>query len=378
MDEREIREYVQRRAKERRGQMDAELQQFRRDRAIHEGEWARLHTDVPSRLHHYTTISGMVGIVEGGAIWASDIRYMNDSSELSYAMDVVADVIKEVGASIENKVIASFLAGGEAIVGTIDRGIRPFIACFCEEADLLSQWRGYAPGQAGVSLGVNLSGQAVVGQLPPKVQLRRVIYDPEQQRLTVKAVVEAWVRTAEVLLSSQDGSINEPTDLFHYSGIAALQESVAEHLLCFKHPAFSEEREWRLIRLVDLEEEQLLAADLTAEAEIELVRKTHGIPDLPFRTRSSTNAEGLDVRFRQSSLALIPYVELSLVHLMGPFAGRIPLEHVVQGPTPHPDLALESLKAFLSFRGYNLPGFSGQGQGQIPTGVTASSIPLRV
>jgi hypothetical protein len=36
-------------------------------------------------LNHYTTLEGMLGVIKSGAIWASDVRYMNDSSELDYA-----------------------------------------------------------------------------------------------------------------------------------------------------------------------------------------------------------------------------------------------------------------------------------------------------
>jgi hypothetical protein len=55
------------------------------------------------------------------------------------------------------------------------------------------------------------------------------------------------------------------------------------------------------------------------------------------------NAEGIDMKFRMSSIGLIPYVELPLLERAGVFTGRLPLWQVVQGPSPTPELSLESL-----------------------------------
>ncbi len=47
----------------------------------------------PQRLHHYTTLNGLLGITASHSLWASDVRYMNDASELSYAADFVAEIV---------------------------------------------------------------------------------------------------------------------------------------------------------------------------------------------------------------------------------------------------------------------------------------------
>src|SRR5436309_2002106 len=38
-------------------------------------------------VHHYTSLDALHGIVREGAIWASDIRHMNDRAELFYALE---------------------------------------------------------------------------------------------------------------------------------------------------------------------------------------------------------------------------------------------------------------------------------------------------
>jgi hypothetical protein len=79
-----------------------------------------------------------------------------------------------------------------------------------------------------------------------------------------------------------------------------------------------------------------------------------------------TNAEGITIQFRPSSMGLVPYVELPIVERAGVFTDRIPLWHVIQGPTTNSALSLESLRMYLESRGYG-----------IHTVVEPSRIPLR-
>jgi hypothetical protein len=38
-------------------------------------------------LWHYTTGAGLRGILETNVLWATDVRYLNDESELKYALE---------------------------------------------------------------------------------------------------------------------------------------------------------------------------------------------------------------------------------------------------------------------------------------------------
>lgn len=163
-----------------------------------------------------------------------------------------------------------------------------------------------------------------------------------------------------------------PDSLFPYPAIWALQESLAEEHLCFKNPSFSEEEEWRLIKLVNVREEFRLLGDrrteamlaATAERMIEL-----GV-EMPIPKKMTAwgqaRAEGIDIHFRQTRLGLVPYVELPVVDKAGVFTGQLPLVEVIQGPLPNVQLSLESLAMFLESQGY---GFH--------TNLRASGIPLR-
>jgi len=137
---------------ERIARTEKYTQLFRDAQKTNNDSWQQ-RQQVPKRLYHYTTITGLKGIVKDKAIRASDVRFMNDASELEYAARFLDDTIGEL--LRDNTDLRNLRPGFEYILYP---GMRLFVACFCEKADLLSQWRGYGQGVAPVSLGFDLSG----------------------------------------------------------------------------------------------------------------------------------------------------------------------------------------------------------------------------
>ena len=123
--------------------------------------WEIRHSEYPQYLWHYTNISGVRGILSEGKLWFSDAAFLNDSTELSYAVDVAEKVIKD---RIDNTTIEplvkeylqSFLF---KITGDRENRqafgfVNPaFVACFCEEGDSLHLWRAYTGNGRGYSIG---------------------------------------------------------------------------------------------------------------------------------------------------------------------------------------------------------------------------------
>jgi len=198
--------------------------------------------------------------------------------------------------------------------------------------------------------------------------LRKVVYDPEQQRGAIQLAIKIWIETTENILD--EGEL-EPEDLFPYPAVWALQDALVEHYLCFKNPTFAEEREWRLIKLVDVNEELGLIDDQRLEKSLLQAKERAEELDpsgRPFKipARRIRAAEGLEICFRKSPTGPVPYVKLPMEDFAGVFTGRLPLWEVIQGPSPYPDLSLESLNLYLRSTGY---GFH--------TEVEPSQVPLR-
>lgn len=250
----------------------------------HLHEWEVRHSSYPDYLWHYTSMTGVKGLLAEGRLWFSDAAFLNDSTELSYAVDVAEKVIKE---RIEDKHIdplvreylESFLA---KIKG--DRENRQsfgftnptFVACFCKEGDSLHLWRAYTKNGRGYSIGffpdviqtklkpLLIDEEIVVqtsGTGTPKVSchtrlykpaLREVIYDETEQKGLLNQILDSFSQIiVENKSDFQSGNLNNFTKLIFVDRVYSV---FYHYLSCFKHPTFREEHEWRFIYAPDLSE----------------------------------------------------------------------------------------------------------------------------
>jgi hypothetical protein len=63
----------------------------------------------PSTLYHYTSQKGLLGIIEKGEIWATDILYLNDTMEYKYAVNLFSEKIEKFKKSIFNSTSFFFI-----------------------------------------------------------------------------------------------------------------------------------------------------------------------------------------------------------------------------------------------------------------------------
>ena len=113
-------------------------------------------------LFHYTTGHGLEGITKSKALWASAARYSNDLSEVRYAYDMALPVFDAVEHLFAGENHKRFLDGLRLSFSTPEWADKEaFMVSFCETNDLLSQWRGYGPGN-GYAIGFDLVKQDVM------------------------------------------------------------------------------------------------------------------------------------------------------------------------------------------------------------------------
>lgn len=148
-------------------QMDAALTSFRGSQTAQRQSWQADHSQPPRLLYHYTSLGGLRGIIASRSFWASDVRFMNDASELAYAAEVISNVVAETLATVTSSVLKKVLPDYPGFANAFEYGERPFVACFCTRADLLSQWRGYSAGKVGYSLGVDFRQLNFLSSFPP-------------------------------------------------------------------------------------------------------------------------------------------------------------------------------------------------------------------
>jgi len=98
--------------------------------------------DIPQGpIYHYTSQRGLLGILRRKAIWATEIRYLNDAEEYRYAFSKLRERLRE------GQYDPEFV---DAITHAADflHNYSIFVASFSRQGDMLSQWRAYCPEPA--------------------------------------------------------------------------------------------------------------------------------------------------------------------------------------------------------------------------------------
>lgn len=252
-------------------------------------------------LYHYTTLAGLLGIVDSAELRASDIRYMNDSTELRHTLELLnQQVTRRILAGVDSPELLNALL--DWLSHRIVSGPMLFGASFRANGNLLSQWRGYSLHGKGVSLG--MTPQQILARAGAQsFQVARCIYSKSEQEQLIDRIIDA----VEALAADHDidPRRSEPwLDLFQ-----RIEGDLLRIAAVLKHPTFEEEQEWRIVSPV--------MHDLTPK-----------------------------VQFREGISMLIPYFNVDLLDE----TGRLQLEHVYLGPTSNIDLSMNSLALYLKRR----------------------------
>jgi hypothetical protein len=267
-----------------------------------------LYADTPmGTLYHYTTFTGLLGIVRSRALWASDVRYMNDSAELRHTADLIKVEVRERidSGHVNANLLAQF---ADWVAHRITNGHMLFGASFRSHGNLLSQWRGYSSPGKGVSLGF-CPEYILECSRNQRFMIGKCIYEPHRQRALIRQVVDAVERLAED--HAGGGQSAAERAVLHRQAFAAMETDLLRIAAILKHPSFREEKEWRIVS-------QVIAN--TAEAPI---------------------------LFREGHAMLVPYIEFDLG-----IQGRPPvLDHLYLGPTANVNISMNSLKMFLEQNG---------------------------
>ena len=257
---------------------------------------AQLYAEQPEdTLYHYTSLSGVLGILGSGVLWASDIRYMNDSAELRHTADLVKREV-ELRISQGHDQPALLNAFIDWVQHRITNGHILFGASFRSNGNLLSQWRGYSSVGKGASLGFN-AGFIRRCANAQSFNLGRCVYTPGIQQRLIAQIIDG----VELLVG--EGEQRDFHRLF-----AHLETDLLRIAAILKHPSFEEEQEWRLVSPV--------------------------VSDYP----------DAEVYFREGRSMLVPFMKFALASAQGE---RAALDHVYLGPTPNISLSMNSLKMCL-------------------------------
>jgi hypothetical protein len=191
----------------------------------------------PRSFFHYTDYNAFASIVTNRDLWLTDAGFSNDAEELVNGRSLIAEVIKDQAEKGASKMRAlaidvDKLEGNQEGRENPTRGV--YVCCFCEDGDLLGQWRGYAANGGGVAIGIDSEAFSCVAGVHNSIGVAsfwKVSYDDDDKRKRVEDVLEFWAGQPD------------PPAVRAESAAATLRFYVPT----FKHPSFKEEQEWRLI-----------------------------------------------------------------------------------------------------------------------------------
>jgi hypothetical protein len=248
-------------------------------------------------LCQYTSLAGLLGIVEHGQLWASNVAFLNDREELLHGVKCAQKVLDRI---VKDRKLAQWAGAIAQVVKEIEGGrmLNTYAACFCERSDVLSQWRGYGGSEQGVCLVFDRVG------LEAYCTGKRSFLAPVQYGFVEgkshlrQGLQERLLAIAEEDLVGMDEADKRQT----------VHDILSELIPRFKHFGFKAEAEWRLV------------------VQHATVRNT--------------------VCFRANKNVLVPYVKLG-------GGGHIPLKRVLVGPGHDMALTQRSVELFLEAKGYS-------------------------
>jgi len=204
----------------------------------------------PPTLYHYTTDAGLYGILETGSLWLSDIFFLNDPSELRHGISLAVAVLKDLGVdSLPNGELLEY-----AIEGLLGRGVtitgHYFSCSFSRNGNDLDQWRAYADDGQGYSIGFDGNS---IDKAFCNVKDKSDSSHPSSFPLTYddQKLIEIFQKLIRLIKPIASMGSSDKMELEYFQQIAMeLARRIIFFSVHFKHPAYGNEKEYRLWEMI--------------------------------------------------------------------------------------------------------------------------------
>lgn len=190
-------------------------------------------------LYHYTSSDGLIGILQSCELWATDARFLNDTSELHSGREIARQVISDAADRTTERFDAQFLRSVERRLDLMDN-ISILVCSFSEVGDSLPQWREYADRGHGFALGFDCNALHLLRERTG-FSLGRCAYSPKEQADLVHAALGQGLSLMRTGFQSDawTDEVSKARD--------TTVELVAQCIPLLKNFAFRSEAEWRLV-----------------------------------------------------------------------------------------------------------------------------------
>jgi hypothetical protein len=272
-------------------------------------------------IWHYASGNALLGIIETGTLYATQVSCLNDSTEIRYAAKLVRDAFINLGSNTEEEEEKRFL--DRIIKATVEEPAAPtnlpsawFVTCFSKEKDDLSQWRAYTGGENGYAIAFLAGGFLGRGSL-----VARVNYDEEQHKQVAENVANSTMLFfKEGLKARSTGEVNTATiDSWATEFLGEWERFVGHLAPMVKDPAFRGENEYRIVHELQAQE----------------------IGQLLFKQKETLMSRHLPLIFPPPNWATRSQL--------------LPIAEVMVGPSRHKEISRVSVETLLRQKGYQVP-----------------------
>lgn len=264
-------------------------------------------------LCHYTDLNGLFGIVASGGFWLSDHRFLNDTEEFENGRNLTKMILKDLSKKPRYRAFSEVLSETCRFLEEY-REEAHYVCSFSSESDSLEQWRAYGQNGQGLSIVFDNERKSLSHFfVMPIMSPTKVIYDDKKKTKIILRTIKKFKQ--EFLVDIDYGN---PIDIEDWS--EHLSKVLAVEFLNFKHPAYSSEKEVRLI-----------------------VSGSH-----------LHHFKGLKHRVGQDRI--IPYVTSKDLYNESFYdhadTESLPIKEIVVGPTTNQEITARSIEEYLGNQGY--------------------------
>lgn len=272
---------------------------------------------IPESVFHYTSIGGLMGIIENSQFYVSRSDVLNDTSEIVYFWEVYDDVFADLKKKARNNGSEGFLNYLEWSKEYVERAradkdgweksFEVFALSFSRNHDSLLLWANYASKDG---YNIEFNSRELAAALEKNIKFCRfgnIIYDrTEQKKIIEKEIRETYEHHAHIITKMGWNSV--------FSGLFFYRMYV--WMMFFKNELFKQEEEFRIAFLRN-------SKRCIHENELE---NFHDIMNCP-------------TKYRSKEALVVPYVEMN-------FDSKI-IKRITIGPTNKASNAYAGLNDFL-------------------------------
>jgi hypothetical protein len=317
-------------------------------------------------LYHYTSVSGLKGIVESGCLHATNIKYLNDSQEFHFGLDYFSkaisrsrnvsktDILVPEDVPLYDHLIELILDW--SVPQFLNAASEYFVVSFSANPDILSQWRAYGRNNVGYCMKFDHLQLQYPSDSVPQLVWKVNYIDPLDMTIALETLEELknsdW--RAEFF---KEMPWLEKNDREEYKKMLKRMYELDQH-----DSTFTEEDKDSYPDKVDMSKDNPAWYKVILEYEfwvalptlstIAISWKDHSFNEedehrlvLQWSERSQPEnfLKSRPVKFKEGKTYLIPYIEIPY-----DFKKNEVLKEVIVGPCPHPSEAASSARQFLA------------------------------